>query len=207
MLAVRCCKCGESNYVSGCCHGILGFRFKCRKQADKLERAWWEEHGQFAAAKGQTLDGEERSTTWQASLVVLQSCVQAMSKPACHSGSYLNSTCLVPLIRQENCMSACYSLHLVCSAVFTRSLETSFFSCCMSAQEASMSSPCASSMTMIAWHLLLHCCYHQRKQFSCHSIVIMRHPQAIQYAMWQMLVECSAKRADAVHRGPHHLWQ
>lgn len=43
-----------------------------RKQSDDLERTWWEEHGQLAAAKGQALEGEERSSTWQASTWSIQ---------------------------------------------------------------------------------------------------------------------------------------
>ena len=41
-----------------------------RKQADELERAWWEEHGQLAAAKGQALESEERSSNWQVILLI-----------------------------------------------------------------------------------------------------------------------------------------
>ena len=49
------------------CHSETTY-WGCRKQADALERTWWEEHGQLSAAKGQTLESEERSTTWQVSL-------------------------------------------------------------------------------------------------------------------------------------------
>ncbi|KAK9852138.1 hypothetical protein WJX84_007417 [Apatococcus fuscideae] len=56
---------GKGSYLRFCRTDSLSLEMAYRKQADDLERAWWDEHGQLAAAKGRTLEGEERSNTWQ----------------------------------------------------------------------------------------------------------------------------------------------